>query len=472
MSFRPNPRSLSTSVQMSLDSWVFRSDSAFPVDLMILTKSADHCDTLLANQTSSILMSLPLELVTLIGRALDPIDMVCFTLSCKRAACAVGIKSWSLFNNFTGLREGRWKLLRTLNRDLPDYHLCFYAGRLCKISSATSAIPCRRRRRIEYEASNNGDYNESKSAQNLRKDRVGIPTFCDMQLLLEKHMYGSTYDFTVKDFTFTEPWGNQWQSRQHRGSKPHFDKSGNNLDIVGNELRVYTAQHCVIDYIPKHGGDPDDLSLHDPFNWYDFGMPICNHRRRDSSDRDIFYSTTQAVKVNLFENKQTCWQSPAYKCPMCPKFFRFAAFNHPEHTSLELAVQCVQIFAPKEGSAAPDWDEHANNWIQYNPGRIFNVTPTWPACHVGYVSREPKITGPYAAIPQQEEKHYFGKYDLVSAFNEDVVKQIKDRRRIALSEKLGTVKERVSQRTGLSWAKWHLVTAPKNAYQERKQRKA
>jgi hypothetical protein len=431
---------------------------------MILTKSADQCDSLLTDQTSSLLMSLPLELVAMIGRALDPVSAVCFTLSCKRAACAVGIKCWSLFGRISGRREEKWKLLSTLKRDLPDYHLCFYVGKLCKISSRTSTNSCQRHRRYDDGESDARD--DGGEAGKPRKATPGILTFCDMQLLMEKHMFGSAYDFTTSDFAFSMPWVNRGQSRD---AEPRFDKRISKLEIVKNELRLYTIQHCLVSYKLKDDDIPTDLSTYDPGNWYSFGTPLCGHCSSGQPARDFYNELTRAVKASMFETKRKCWLSTSYKCSMCPKYFRFAAFHHVDHASVEMAVQSVQIFAPKEGASIPDWDDHAWNWMQYQPSQLFSFTPVWPSSNRPRPFMQTSVPDLYTVVPQQEEQEYFENNDLVPAIDEDVVKMLEEKRRTMRAEKLTNVAEHGAVRSGLSWAKWYLFTAPINAKRLRKE---
>jgi hypothetical protein len=468
---------------MSLDSWVFRSDAAFPVDLMILTKSANECDSLLTNQSSSMLMSLPLELVALIGNFLDPVDKVCFTLTCKRAACGVGIKSWGLFGKATGSPIERWKLLETLKRDLPDYHLCFYLGRLCNLSSKAPLGSCQRRRlrRPESEISVAAIKKPDHSRFGLlpsadidgpapTKDDgylANPPSFCDIQLLVESHLCKSPYEFTASDFSFSQPWRNSYQLRS---SNPRFNKLFGDLEIAENELRLYTAQHRVVGYVPE---DIDETlnPLYKKDNWYDFGTPVCRHPRRFDC-ADIGLDTTRVAMTEIFTKKKTYWQSATYTCPLCQKYFRFAAFKHAEHNALDLVIQSVQIFGPKNGVSGPDWTELAWNWTRYRPEPCFVIAPFCPNLRGTYPTRDMTVSEPYHPLAPEEEAKLFTKdHAVVSAFDEEVLSKLRDQRRKMIAEKLAHVKDRVADRAGVSWIKWHLITAPKIAYRGRRARK-
>jgi hypothetical protein len=481
MSFRPVSGSLSTAVQMSLDSWVFRSDAAFPVDLMILTKSANQCDSLLTNQTSSRLMSLPLELVAIIGDFLGPADRVCFTLSCKRAACGVGIKCWGLLGRATASTSDRWMLLQTLKRDLPGHHLCFYSGKLCKLSSGAPSGECRRRRRPREPELSVAAIEETQPPQFGLSPRAGSsspfpatdndspinrPSFCDLQLLVEKQLHRSPYEFTAIDFNFSRPWNNSYQLRS---TTPRFWRLFGNLESVGNELRLYTAQHCIVGYNPK---DTNLMSnpLYRKENWYDFGMPICRHPRRYGC-KDIGLEPTQTAMTRIFKEEETYWQSASYTCPMCPKYFRFTAFKHADHNALELVIQSVQIFGPKSGLSELNWNEVAKDWKTYCPHDLFTVPPHWPSGRSTRPTRDTTLSDLYiSTAPEEQERYFTDDHVVVSAFDDEVQQKLYNQRRDRMANSNVDVKDRVDDRAGASWMKWHLVTAPKIAYRKRRER--
>jgi hypothetical protein len=350
MAFRPTKRSLETSVRMSLDTWAFRSTCEYPVDLMILTRSAEQCDTQLENQSSSLLMCLPIEIILMVGTFLEPIDAVCFTLSCKRAACALGLKSWGKFRLINTTSDDRWDLLQRLKRDLPNYHRCYYLNKLIRMSDPVvtedfhmrKPPKCSRRYRVPDNPGCKNDY---------------MPSFCDVQLLMERHMHGPPHGLSLEDFAISTPWScltdlkdplhhysNYYLAGQ---SEPQFWKLSMTLQIIQDNLLLHTVERCVAPKVVKPS--PAQRSV----SWFSFGRNICQHlEHRFDSTEEVRMANRQLDRL-IHEATFTSWQSASMKCYKCPTEFRLAAFNLPRHNAVELVVRCVQNLGRCQSSFQP-----------------------------------------------------------------------------------------------------------------------
>ncbi|KAF2421126.1 hypothetical protein EJ08DRAFT_653546 [Tothia fuscella] len=336
MAFRPTNRGLRTSIQMSLDSWAYRSTAEFPVDLMIITKSAAECDTILENQPDSVLLSLPLEIIAVIGEILTPVDAVCFTLSCKRAACAVGIKSWSQLKRTNSAPENRWALLQRLRRDLPDYHLCYSLKKLRKLrinedTQERISPPCSRRH--QHKAPANG----------LRYLK---PTLCDVQLLVDRQTYGDPYGFPAEDYTFST----QWRSRYEKASVSLEEYLRNylvkstialwrtdiDLQLCGDYLLLHSVERFLCPRKPAHSAPCSDAP------WFPRPSEMCQHISFQWNGNPDVTMASRNLDLLVHNPNFTSWQSCFYQCQQCPTIFRFAAFALVDSRHVEIVVQLAQ----------------------------------------------------------------------------------------------------------------------------------
>ena len=188
---RRSPQDQSRLLAQALYKWASNTNDG--VDMMIFTRDADLCSGAVHAQNQSPLFALPVELLLCIGTFLTRIDITCWSLTCKRFASVIGMKTWTKLNGRTLVWEDfqSWGFLPRLETDDPDTHLCFHLHKLRKNSLCVSP----RKPDEPYMCS---------PASIWR-----IPNFCEVRLVMLRHFHkgsGDSVGLPLSHLAAHQPW--------------------------------------------------------------------------------------------------------------------------------------------------------------------------------------------------------------------------------------------------------------------------
>lgn len=345
----------SNSVRLSLDSWVHRSSSPAEVDSMVFSHDPDDCDTTVHRQGQSLLMSLPIELLLLISDFQEPNDAAAFTLSCKRASCALGLSSWMKIGRGSrhrgpNLRKARWKFLQALERDLPTHHLCHFGEIFLKISHknhsphSSNFIPsldnCRR--------TNLNKISEACSPYTRIATRL---SFCDVQSILKAVSLGETDSFDR--LNISNPWlkSSSWKY----GQPTYLIRQDEKASIHNGELYIYT---CSRRWALCSAEDFRDKK-HLPISFLD--MPVCRHQHLDLHEKSVKTLIRASIPevsddtLEFFYPEIQPLVSSTFGCFRCPIECRFTIFNHGPDYGVELALEVAHVLGSASSLHDPEW---------------------------------------------------------------------------------------------------------------------
>lgn len=392
----------SNSVRLSLDSWVHRSSSPAEVDSMVFSHDPDDCDTAVLRQEQSLLMSLPVELLLLIGDFQEPNDAAAFTLSCKRASCAMGLSSWKKIGRGSrhrgfNLRKSRWKFLQALERDLPNHHLCHFGEIFLKISRknhsphsssfAPSLDKCRR--------TNLNRISEAYSPYSRIATRL---SFCDVQSILKAVSIGETDSFDR--LNLSNPWLNSCSWKYGRST--YLIKQDEKALIHNNELYVYT---CSRRWTLFSAEDLRDKKHH-PLAFLD--MPVCRHQLLDIHEKAVT-TLIRASIPGIFDDTLAFFYpenlplvSNTFGCFRCPIECRFTIFNHGPDFGVELALEVAHVLGSASSLHDPEWASRGAPECQrysFDERSILPVASMYQPSRFPFNRHGPRLPGWERAFP-------------------------------------------------------------------------
>jgi hypothetical protein len=361
----------SNSVQLSLESWAFRSStsSAPEVDSMVISHNPDDCDTNVIRQENSLLMSLPVELLLLIASFLQPNDAACLTLSCKRATCAIGLSSWKHIGRGRecrlenrAVRQLRWKFLQALEKDLPNHHLCHFCEIFLKVSHLNHSPHsssfkktldiCRR--------TNLSKMSESYSPYNRIATKL---SFCDVQSILRATCLGNNSDYSLQHLHIATPWLNS--SSWRHGHFTYLMKQDERPLVHNNELYMYT---CSRRWALCSAEDIRDKKYRPEFFYH---MSVCRHQLLDVHEKAIQKLIRNFILETSEDNVDYSQLQPLaslpFGCPRCPIEFRYTIFNHGPNAGIELALEVGHVLGSATSLHDLEWASRGEpDWQRYS----------------------------------------------------------------------------------------------------------
>lgn len=311
-------------------------------------------------------MSLPVELLLLIASFQEPNDAASFTLTCKRATCAVGLTSWKKIgrgSRHTGLemRKLRWTFLQTLEKDLPDYHLCHFGEIFLKVSHrnhsprSSSYIPALDRcRRTDISKI-------SESYSPWSKISIKL-SFCDVQSILK--VDSPTKEHSLDYLNISTEWlnGSSWKY----GHSTYLAKQDEKALIHNNELYMYT---CSRRWAIDSAEDLRDKKHLRPQFFYD--MSVCRHQLLDNHEKAVKMLMCLSIPDDLEDDMEYTNMQPLVSIPFgcfrCPIECRYTIFNHGPRGGLELALEVVHILGSASSLHDLEWSSRGvPEWQQYS----------------------------------------------------------------------------------------------------------
>lgn len=323
---------------------------------MVFSHDPDDCDTAVHRQEQSLLMSLPVELLLLIGDFQEPNDATAFTLSCKRASCALGLSSWKKIGRGSrhrgvNLRKSRWKFLQALERDLPNHHLCHFGEIFLKMSHknhsphSSNFIPsidnCRR--------TNLTKISEAYSPYTRIATRL---SFCDVQSILKAVSLGETGSFDR--LNISTPWMNS--SSWKYGHSTYLIKQDEKALIHNDDLYVYT---CSRRWALCSAEDLRDKKHLRPQMFFD--MSVCRHQLLDIHEKSVKTLIRASIPeifddtLEFFYPETQPLVSVTFGCFRCPIECRFTIFNHGSDSGVELALEVAHVLGSASSLHDPEW---------------------------------------------------------------------------------------------------------------------
>lgn len=322
---------------------------------MVFSHDPDDCDTTVHGQEQSLLMSLPVELLLLISDFQEPNDEAAFTLSCKRAACALGLSSWKKIGRGSRhrgfyVRKARWKFLQALERDLPNHHLCHFGEIFLNMSHknhsphSSNFVPsldnCRR--------ANLSKISDAHSPYSRIATRL---SFCDVQSILKAVTLGETDSFDR--LSKSNPWLNSSSWKYGRSS--YLIKQDEKALIHDGELYIYT---CSRRWSLCSAEDFRD-KRHRPFSFLD--ISVCRHQLLDIHEKAIKTLIRASIPdisndtLEFFYPQYQPLVSATFGCFRCPIECRFTIFNHGPDSGVELALEVAHVLGSASSLHDPEW---------------------------------------------------------------------------------------------------------------------
>ena len=377
---------VSTALAQILYKWASSSNND-SVDLMILTQDAEFCNSDVLSQRQSRLMALPSELLLVINDFLDVPSSVCWTLTCKLAACAIGLKTWTAlkcqvrYSHPENWFTQRWQLLCRLEPSLPDYHLCNVEKILRKNSATTH----------EW-ASKNG-YNQSCVSRATRLDpspawhnwpsqRWFQPSFCEVQMVMNRHFYGITHGLPLNFLNATEDWQFAKTNRDPWGWRreeiPYFSKVNIVASIIDDQLQFHVCHRILVSPEEAHFLISQRETI--TRSWSRNVSPClriqaCNHERLGFSDVDCraiidVIHLARSVPLIAVDSEFAIPQEDRFKCVTCKHCkteARFTALDH-EKAGIEFVVETWQNLGSGRKLSDPGWTKCIDGSVSYGGG--------------------------------------------------------------------------------------------------------
>jgi hypothetical protein len=362
-----------------LHKWALSSNTS-ATELWILARDPELYDGCHTQEQSALMRLLPPELLLHITSFMETADLACWTLTCKRVACAVGFKAWAELTKKNPFRADlddtsqteRWNILRALERDMPDYHLCSYQKRLRKNTFTMS------QRWIDGAYHTCQLRSERLNADpKFPADRWNKPTFCEVQAVMNRHFFGPTHQSHGLPLDFlhvSDPW-QAFETTRRKSSRPietvpYLSKIDINTAIVDDELQFHVCHHLWVSneeaqLLTENRGDYTKPFLTE--NKYPtLRVYTCYHLGGFWSGNEslaVFESICVAIEngpKHLVGDAKTT-ASRSITCDKCQTEIRYTAFSHRE-AGIEFVVDVWQ-----------------------NLGRARHYTdPGWQHCYVGY----------------------------------------------------------------------------------------
>lgn len=375
----PSARLLDTESVLDRKLYRWCSSISASVDLMILTDDADLCSSHVDPQTQSSLMMLPAEMLLSINAFLDIPSSVCWTLSCRRAALAIGLQSWIAIKGQESLvrledsASQKRHLLFILEKESPGYHLCYYSQRLCKTALSIG----------EWTNPHKGERKCMIHTNRLRPDpdtpsrRWFPPTFCEVRLIMQRWFRGSPHGLPLDFLDVSEA---AWQCLAvHRYDgyiEPkwpipiaYFSKIDIKSQILDDELQLHVSHRILVSNSEAlevcSNKMPFVNSLcHSPF----LDAYICQHYRWNtkSSRSESIISVIDDAMRSSRELKRDAHDgvpippSTTLACLTCQTESRFTAIAHGE-AGIELIAEFWQNLGGGQNLNDPGWSACYHN---------------------------------------------------------------------------------------------------------------
>jgi hypothetical protein len=357
----------SDSLHLSLDSWVFRSSSATEVDSMIISHDPDDCDTNVNRQEKSLLMSLPVELLLLVAKFLEINDAASFTLSCKRAMCAVGLSSWKFIGRgcrykSQALQRTRWKFLQALEKDLPNHHLCHFAEIFLNMSHKNHS-PHSSNFEPNLDSCRRSDLSKLSESYSPYIRIATRLSFCDVQSILKAASTENASENSLNYLSFSRSWSNTMSWRH--GHDVFLLRQDEKPLILNNELYIHT---CSRRWALCSAEDIRDKKYRPQF-FYD--MSICRHQSLDMQENSINKLIRNSIVESSEEDVNYSELQPLvslpFGCYQCPIECRYTVFNHGPKSGIELALEVGHILGSVSGFHDLEWSSRgAPEWKRYS----------------------------------------------------------------------------------------------------------
>lgn len=375
----PSARLLDTERVLDRKLYRWLSSTSASVDLMILTSDAELCSSHVDPQTQSSLMMLPAEIHLSINAFLDFPSSVCWTLSCKRAALAIGLKSWIAIKGQASLvrledsASQKRHLLVLLEKEFPSYHLCYYSQRLCKTALSIG----------EWTKPHKGERKCMIRTNRLRPDpdtpsrRWFAPTFCEVKLIMQRWFHGPPHGLSLDFLDVSEV---AWQClavRRHdhyidpKWPIPiaYFSKIDIKSQIVDNELQLQVCHRILVSNSEALEVCSNKTRFLNPFYHSPFlDVYTCQHYKWDAgrSRSDSIISviddamrTPRELKTNGHDGIPIP-PSKTLACLTCQTESRFTAIAH-EGAGIELIAELWQNLGSGQHLHALGWSACYHN---------------------------------------------------------------------------------------------------------------